>query len=241
MLPRTECHGCAICALQSMRHAVLMDSSNNGRCPAATRLMATPLCGACCWAGRAPAPAQSSPASGMPSGRSLYARHSISLTVAHSGVICGPLSTPNFSATLPLLYSSGCRGPTEHCRHKGWGPTRVSARRRQQAAAGGTGADHQAICAATHAKPEGRSLRQVCRGPRRRGGSVAWRTTWQRAASPAAPRPPSAPSHPPTPPLPGSTGRPARPCAVARAARAASRSRRGQACCPPQSSPGPCP
>jgi hypothetical protein len=45
----------------------------------------------------------SSPASGMPRGRSRYAKHSMSFTTAHSGVICGPDSTPSLSAAAPDL------------------------------------------------------------------------------------------------------------------------------------------
>lgn len=52
-----------------------------------------------------------SPASGCPKGMSGYARHIIIFTTAHSGVICGPASTPISSASAPDLYSSGLRGP----------------------------------------------------------------------------------------------------------------------------------
>ena len=56
-----------------------------------------------------------SPAIGTPRGMSRYLRHCIILMTAHSGVICGPASTPMLIAASPARYSSGCRGPCRHC------------------------------------------------------------------------------------------------------------------------------
>lgn len=91
----------------------------------------------------------------------------MSLTVAHSGVICGPLSTPIFSATLPLLYSSGWRGPTAHCEGgpaggrqlagtpQGRGPTRVFAVPRQYDVNGELGLEAQGLQGPTQAEHPG--------------------------------------------------------------------------------------
>lgn len=53
-----------------------------------------------------------SPAMGTPSGMLGCARHSIIFTLAHSGVIAGPDSTPSARATLPLRRPAASQGAT---------------------------------------------------------------------------------------------------------------------------------